>query len=65
MTPGWEGALPDNWPRWLVFRDAPQETRNIVLWARVDLFPGGIIDEVDETTDGIDEDLPVGSLPVK
>lgn len=65
MTPGWEGALPDNWPRWLVFRDAPQEIRKIVLWARIDLFPGGIINEVDEIATEIDEDLPVGSLPVK
>ena len=65
VTPGWEGALPDNWPRWLVFRDAPQEIRKIVLWARIDLFPGGIINEVDEIATEIDEDLPVSSLPVK
>lgn len=65
VTPGWEGALPANWPRWLVFRDAPQENRKIVLWARVDLFPGGILTEADETSTVIDEELPASSLPVE
>jgi hypothetical protein len=65
VTHGWEGALPANWPRWLVFRDAPQENRKIVLWARVDLFPGGILVEGDETSTVIDEELPASSLPVE
>jgi len=65
ISPGWEGPLPENWPRWLVFRDAPQDTSNIVLWARGDLFPGGILNEVGDSSTEIDEELPIGSLPVE
>ncbi len=65
ISPAWEGPLPDNWPMWLVFRDAPQYTSNIVLWARGDLFPGGILSEVEESSTEIDEELPLGSLPVE
>jgi hypothetical protein len=65
ISPAWEGPLPDNWPMWLVFRDAPQHTSNIVLWARGDLFPGGILSEVEESSSEIDEELPLGSLPVE
>jgi len=65
VFPGWESPLPENWPRWLVFRDAPQDTSNIVLWARGDLFPGGILNEVGDSSTEIDEELPIGSLPVE
>jgi hypothetical protein len=36
--PGWGGALPPNFARWLVFRLAPQRVDQVILWARVDLF---------------------------
>jgi hypothetical protein len=39
--PGWAGALPPNLARWLVFRLAPLQEEQVILWARVDLFPGG------------------------
>ena len=39
--PGWAGALPPNFARWLVFRLAPLQEEQVILWARVDLFPGG------------------------
>ncbi len=39
--PGWAGALPPNIARWLVFRLAPLQEEQVILWARVDLFPGG------------------------
>ena len=61
VSPGWEGVLPDDWPGWLVFREAPQEVRKIILWARIDLFPGGILAEIDESSSEIIEDeIPVG-----
>jgi hypothetical protein len=41
--PGWVGALPANWPRWLVSRQAPQEHTRLILWARTDVFPGGVV----------------------
>ena len=65
VSPGWMGVLPDDWSRWLVFRDAPQETRKIVLWARLDLFPGGVLNGAEETSSEIEEELPIGSLPVE
>jgi hypothetical protein len=41
ISPGWQGALPPDWPRWLVFRNVPPQVEHIILWARNDLFPGG------------------------
>lgn len=34
----WEEELPTNWPRWLVFRQISYQRRNVILWARGDLF---------------------------
>lgn len=39
--PLWEGVLPDNLPKWLAFKDAPKQHTQIILWARVDIFPDG------------------------
>jgi len=39
--PGWSGPLPPNFPQWLVFRLAPQQQVQVILWVRADLFPGG------------------------
>jgi hypothetical protein len=41
IYPGWVGALPPNIARWLVSRQAPQQEAQVILWARVDLFPDG------------------------
>lgn len=41
VSPGWEGAIPVDWPRWLVFREAPQVKEHVILWARGDVFPEG------------------------
>jgi hypothetical protein len=38
-TPMWNGALPDDWTRWLVFREAPALKESVILWARSDFFP--------------------------
>lgn len=40
IFPGWSKSLPDDFLRWLAFRQAPQEYDQIILWARTDLFPG-------------------------
>jgi len=43
VYPGWEANLPVNWVSWLYFRDVPQLSQDLVLWARTDIFPGGVI----------------------
>ncbi|HLE16092.1 MAG TPA: hypothetical protein VI776_15195 [Anaerolineales bacterium] len=43
VYPAWQGALPPDWARWLVFRAAPQQPVHLILWARADLFPGGVL----------------------
>jgi hypothetical protein len=37
----WDLILPYEWLRWFYFRDAPVEKEPVILWARIDLFPGG------------------------
>jgi hypothetical protein len=43
VWPAWQGALPPNWPGWLAFREGPQNTDQIILWVRGDVFPGGML----------------------
>jgi hypothetical protein len=38
QTALWEGALPQDWMRWVSLRDMPQTNETIILWARDDLF---------------------------
>lgn len=38
-SPGWWGPLPADWMEWLVSRQAPLQSNEILLWARSDLFP--------------------------
>jgi hypothetical protein len=38
QRPLWDSALPGDWLRWLVFRQMPQTSETIILWARNDLF---------------------------
>ena len=49
--PGWQGALPSPFLPWLTYRQAPLAQLQIVLWARVDVFPGGTFDQLDLTPD--------------
>jgi len=63
--PDWEGPLPEDWPSWLVFRDAPLMNNKIILWARGDLFPGGVLGKEEESTSDAGEEFSVGDLPVK
>lgn len=44
IFPAWEGVFPENWSRWLVFRKAPQEVEQVILWVRGDVFPGGSLE---------------------
>jgi hypothetical protein len=41
VYPGWQSVLPPNFINWLAFRLAPLGQEQIILWARVDIFPGG------------------------
>jgi hypothetical protein len=52
QIPGWQTALPPDVGNWLAFRQAPLVSEQIILWARADLFPGGL------------EALPVTEQPV-
>jgi hypothetical protein len=64
-SPAWEGALPDNWPNWLVFRNSPQVDNHIMLWARGDLFPGGILSPTEEDLPEVEEELPIDGLSIR
>jgi hypothetical protein len=43
ISAAWTGAVPGDWVRWIVFRDAPEQIRHVILWARADIFPGGAV----------------------
>lgn len=64
-APAWEGALPENWSIWLVYRDAPQNVSHIILWARGDLFPGGVITSAKESAPIEEDIIPFEELPVR
>ncbi|MBU2610080.1 MAG: hypothetical protein KJ606_03915 [Chloroflexi bacterium] len=38
QSPNWDEARPEEWLRWFVYRQMPQQTESIVLWARNNLF---------------------------
>jgi hypothetical protein len=40
ISPGWEGALPPDFLRWLTTHQAPLRLDQVIVWARSDLFPG-------------------------
>ena len=49
--PGWQGALPSPLLPWLTYRQAPLAQLQVVLWARVDIFPGGTLEMLELTPD--------------
>jgi hypothetical protein len=57
--PTWEGILPENLPQWLAFREAPKEHIQVVLWARVDIFPD--VSEAPQEIDFLPEDPLIDS----
>jgi hypothetical protein len=50
LYPGWTQVLPNDWIKWLAYRQAPLEQSQVILWARTDLFPGGILEKATSTT---------------
>ena len=38
--PGWAGVLPDDWVRWIAFRDGPLQKEYLILWVRSDIIAG-------------------------
>ena len=38
QSPNWDEALPEEWLRWFVYRQMPQQKESLTLWARGDLF---------------------------
>jgi hypothetical protein len=48
--PGWTQVLPHDWIKWLAYREAPLAQTQVILWARTDLFPGGILEKAVSTT---------------
>jgi hypothetical protein len=53
IDPGWQGVIPSEWARWIAFRQAPLVQEQIIVWARTDVFPGGVLESmpVETTTD--------------
>jgi hypothetical protein len=44
--PAWEIMNPEEWPAWLFFRKANPDSTSIIIWTRVDLFPGSKLPEI-------------------
>ena len=40
VQPAWDLMTGEEWMSWLVFREYPEESNWLILWARTDLFPG-------------------------
>jgi hypothetical protein len=36
----WDLILPEEWIKWIAWREAPSDQQQVILWARTDLFPG-------------------------
>jgi hypothetical protein len=62
-SPAWDGTLPENWPSWFVFRNAPLNQSYVILWARGDLFPGGILTPAEEESPPEVEDFRIEERP--
>ena len=65
LSPAWEGALPENWLAWLVFREAPLAREQVILWARGDLFPGGSLFPSSESDLVDEEEIPLSEGPAE
>lgn len=65
FSPAFENVLPPDWLRWLVYRQAPLSARQISLWARGDIFPGGVLfsDTTEEPISADEEELFIPELP--
>ena len=45
VSPGWNQVLPYDWIGWLAYRQAPLVQKQVIVWARTDLFPGGVLEK--------------------
>ncbi len=57
-VPDWKSFQSDQWVRWLAFRAVPENLIRrdwVVLWARTDLFPGGEVQYLTDSSDIIVE----------
>lgn len=59
IYPAWEKGLPENWARWLVFRDSPQAADRIILWVRTDAFPSGSLEFIRDDVPFSEFDPPI------
>jgi hypothetical protein len=59
VYPAWQGGLPPDWARWLVFRDSPQQPVHLILWARSDLFPGGVLGTEQQAPEEPVQEIPL------
>ena len=50
VFPGWTQVLPKDWIKWLAYREAPLVQNQVILWARTDLFPGGVLEKATSTS---------------
>ncbi|MCJ7530841.1 MAG: hypothetical protein MUO64_07390 [Anaerolineales bacterium] len=53
--PFWQEGLTQNWIPWVVFRRIPIRIERLTLWARSDIFPGGVPSA---------ESVPAGNPPL-
>jgi len=51
VSPGWTGNLPPAIIEWITFRKAPLLSEKIILWARSDLFPGLIVEPIQDSSE--------------
>jgi hypothetical protein len=58
QTPAWETALPPDPLEWLINRNAPVSTENLIIWARLDLFPEDLTAPAAPAEPAGDEALP-------
>lgn len=59
--PGWLSALPPDFFNWLVFRKAPVQQEQLILWARADLFPEGFSESEGDAPSLPEDIIPEGN----
>lgn len=50
LSPGWQGVYPPDFLSWFAFRAAPLTQGQVILWARSDIFPGGVQETAGSTS---------------
>jgi hypothetical protein len=65
QSPAWQGAVPPNFLKWLLYRETAWQDEQVVVWARADLFPGGTLNSTDEGANPDQGTDSSSNLPVK